>query len=60
MILDPSDYTVEIKFPQLGVHRWCVCKEWADRNGIPIAYSFDTIYFKEEEHAVLFKLTFGL
>lgn len=55
---DTYPYTVSIK-----LHTWEEWDEictWAKINDIPAQMSFGKVWFEKEEHAILFKLKFGL
>lgn len=65
MILDPDDFATSVSIMQPGKgwimqENWLRYLDWATQNSIPAQMSFGRMYFKKEEHAMLFRLKFGL
>lgn len=60
MILDETEFAVAIKVPPLSMTETHAIMHWALCNNFAVKFSFGNIYFKEVEHATLFRLRFGL
>lgn len=67
-MLDPSAYPASVCIEKMGTNGLRIPLlfdipkyiSWSEKNNIPVQFSHGRIYFKEEAHAILFKLTFGL
>lgn len=60
MIPDPSEYPVSISDGNFLLFKIPKYSIWLQQNDIPVKFYSGRIYFKEEEHATLFKLRFGV
>lgn len=60
MIIDITNFPIILKIPPLSLSEKNSILAWAGANGIAVQIAFGNVYFKEVEHATLFKLRFGL